>query len=101
LARQSEWDNLVFVEEKYVHAVAQISDLNAKPENKLSDVAEEEVADVLRQLLDNEKEINQLLQARLNQLKNLIGQSGRQQKLNSTYHQFSDRASMLPGDIKK
>lgn len=101
LARQSEWDNLVFIEEKYVHAVAQISELNAKQEGKLSDMAEQDVADVLRQLLENEKEINKLLQARLNELRDLISQSGRQQKLNAAYHQFSDRASMLPGEIKK
>jgi flagellar protein FliT len=94
MARQSEWDNLVFIEEKYVHAVAEISELNAKQDDKpLSGVTQDEIAVVLRQLLSNEKEINQLLQ--------VISQSSRQQRLNSTYHKFSDRTSMLPGEVKK
>ena len=101
MARQSEWDNLVYIEEKYVHAVAKISELNVKQEDPLSGATQDEMTLILRQLLDNEKEINQLLQARLNQLRNLIGQSNRQQKINSTYHKFSDRTSMLPGEIKK
>ncbi|XBS68359.1 flagellar protein FliT [Acerihabitans sp. KWT182] len=101
MARQSEWDNLVYIEEKYVHAVAKISELNLKQETLLSGATQDEITLVIRQLLDNEKEINQLLQARLNQLRDLIGQSNRQQKINSTYHKFSDRESMLPGEIKK
>jgi flagellar protein FliT len=102
MARQSEWDNLVFIEEKYVHAVAEISELNAKQDDKpLSGVTQDEIAGGGRQLLSNEKEINQLLQVRLNQLRDLISQSSRQQRLNSTYHKFSDRTSMLPGEVKK
>ncbi len=102
MARQSDWDNLVYVEEKYVQAVAQISERNAKLGNTpLPAAIEDDIALVLRQLLENEKEVNQLLQARLNQLRDLIGQSNRQQAINSTYHKFSDRASMLPGEVKK
>jgi len=101
MARQSEWDNLITIEEKYVHAVAVISDVHASQEETLPSVTQDKIALVLRQLLENEREINQLLQARLNQLRGLIGKSSRQQKINSTYHKFSDRASLLPGEIKK
>ena len=101
MARQSEWDTLVYIEEKYVQAVAKISELNNTQDNILPVVIQEKIALVLRQLLKNESEVNQLLQARLNQLRDLIGQSNRQQSINSTYHKFSDRASMLPGEIKK
>ncbi|QWA13963.1 flagellar protein FliT [Sodalis ligni] len=100
MARQSEWDTLVYIEEKYVHAVAKISELNASQENSLPGVIQDKIALLLRQLLKNETEVNELLQARLNQLRDLIGQSNRQQTVNSTYHKFSDRASMLPGEIK-
>ncbi|WP_410015378.1 flagellar protein FliT [Sodalis sp. C49] len=101
MARQSEWDALVYIEEKYVQAVAKIAELNSLLENPLSTVIQDNIALVLQQLLKNEHEVNQLLQSRLDQLKELIGQSNRQQSINSAYHKFSDRASMLPGEIKK
>lgn len=101
VARQSEWDTLVYIEEKYVQAVAKIAELNARQENPLSALIQDKITLVLQQLLQNEHEVNQLLQTRLDQLRELIGQSNRQQSINSTYHKFSDQASMLPGNIKK
>ncbi|TKI08363.1 flagella biosynthesis regulatory protein FliT [Martelella alba] len=101
MARESEWDTLVYIEEKYVQAVAKITELNNSQDNALPTVIQEKISLVLRQLLKNESEVNRLLQARLNQLRELIGQSNRQQSVNSTYHKFSDPASMLPGEIKK
>lgn len=100
MARQSEWDALVYIEEKYVQAVAKIAELNSRQESPLSTVIQDNIARVLQQLLKNEHEVNHLLRSRLDQLKELIGQSNRQQSINSAYHKFSDRASMLPGEIK-
>lgn len=99
-ARQSEWDALVYIEEKYVQAVAKITELNATLEQPLATVVQENITTLLRQLLNNEQEVNQLLQARMSQLKELIGQSSRQQSINSTYNKFSDHSSLLPGEIK-
>ncbi|WP_413738621.1 flagellar protein FliT [Sodalis sp. RH21] len=100
MARQSEWDALVYIEEKYVQAVSNISELNAGIEQTLPALIQDNITTLLRQLLDNENEVNQLLQARMRQLKELISQSARQQTLNSAYHKFSDLASILPGEIK-
>ncbi|NDL62596.1 flagellar protein FliT [Acerihabitans arboris] len=101
MARQSEWDTLIYIEEKYVHAVAKIAELNAGQVTTLPIVIQDKITTILQHLLQNENEVNQLLQARLNQLRDLISQSNRQQSINSTYHKFSDHGSMLPGEIKK
>jgi len=100
VARQSEWDALVYIEEKYVQAVAKIAELNAAVEQPLPALLQENITLLLRKLLDNESEVNQLLQARMAELKQLIGQSTRQQSLNSTYQKFADRTSVLSGEIK-
>lgn len=101
MARQSEWDTLIYIEEKYVHAVAKIAELNAGQVTALPAEIQDKISSILQVLLNNENEVNQLLQARLDQLRELIGQSNRQQSVNSAYHKFADRSSMLPGDIKK
>jgi|SRR5476651_914460 len=100
MARQSEWDALVYIEEKYVQAVAKIAELNATVEQPLSVQVEEKITLLLRRLLDNESEVNQLLQARMTELQTLIGQSTRQQSLNSAYQKFADRSSVLAGEVK-
>jgi len=47
---------------------------------------------VLQKILDNETEIKKLLQARMNTLSELIGQSVKQQAVNTTYGHFTQRA---------
>ncbi|MNH44550.1 Flagellar protein FliT [compost metagenome] len=49
----------------------------------------------LQQILNNENELKHLLQLRMDELKDLIGQSTRQSAVNSTYGQFHDRALLL------
>ncbi len=100
MARQSEWDALVYIEEKYVQAVAKIAELNNIVEQPLSAQVQEKISSLLRQLLDNESEVNKLLQARMSELQTLIGQSTRQQSVNSTYQKFADRTSILSGEVK-
>lgn len=49
----------------------------------------------LQQILENETALKSLLQQRLGALKELIGQSTRQNVVNNAYGQFTDRALLL------
>ncbi len=87
LARQGLWDQLVELEMRYLHAVEATS--NAALTIPPSPALQETLHQQLRLILANEAELKLLLQQRLDELRELVGQSSRQQALNQTYGQFS------------
>lgn len=90
LAKEEKWDELVELEVSYLKAVEATTTLPLSEETSLS--IQNIVRQSLRRILDNETQIKTLLQARMDQLAELIGQSVKQQEVNSTYGRFTDRA---------
>ncbi|KYQ96386.1 flagellar biosynthesis protein FliT [Serratia plymuthica] len=93
LAQTERWENLVELELAYVQAVEKTADFTGKAGPSMA--LQELLRNKLQQILDNENELKRLLQRRMDQLKELIGQSTRQSVVNSTYGQFHDRALLL------
>ena len=93
LAQTERWEDLVELELSYVTAVERTAAFTgqAGPSMALQELLHHK----LQQILDNETELKRLLQQRMNQLKELIGQSTRQNVVNNTYRQFHDRALLL------
>lgn len=93
LAQTERWEDLVELELAYVQAVEKTADFTGKAGPSMA--LQELLRNKLQQILDNENELKRLLQRRMDQLKELIGQSTRQSVVNSTYGQFHDRALLL------
>ena len=93
LAQTERWEDLVELELAYVTAVESTAAFTGQvgPSMALQEV----LRNKLQQILDNETEPKRLLQQRMDQLKELIGQSTRQNVVNNTYGQFHDRALLL------
>ncbi|WP_449557512.1 flagella biosynthesis regulatory protein FliT [Huaxiibacter chinensis] len=83
LARQGLWDDLIICETDYVNAVHLLARLTQ--ENEPSVQVQEQLRPTLRIILDNEAEVKDLLQARMNELAKLVGQSSIQKTVLSTY----------------
>lgn len=90
LAKDEKWDELVELEVSYLKAVEATTKLPLSEE--ISMAIQAVIRQSLRRILDNETEIKTRLQARMNTLAELIGQSVKQQEVNSTYGRFTDRA---------
>ena len=90
LAKEEKWDELVELEVSYLKAVEATTTLPLTEE--ISPIVQNLIRQSLRQILDNETQIKTLLQARMNKLAELIGQSVKQQEVNTTYGRFTDRA---------
>ncbi|MGV7960905.1 flagella biosynthesis regulatory protein FliT [Photorhabdus tasmaniensis] len=86
LAKNEKWDDLVDMEITYLKAVEVISHSSISSATSLS--LQQKMTNILQTILDNENEIKELLQRRLDELSKLIKQAGRQQLLNDSYGQF-------------
>lgn len=93
LAQTERWEDLVELELSYVTAVERTAAFTGQAGPSMA--LQELMRHKLQQILDNETELKRLLQQRMDQLKELIGQSTRQNVVNSTYGQFHDRALLL------
>ncbi|CAI2516384.1 MULTISPECIES: flagella biosynthesis regulatory protein FliT [Serratia] len=93
LAQTERWEDLVELELSYVTAVERTAAFTGQAGPSMA--LQELLRNKLQQILDNETELKRLLQQRMDQLKELIGQSTRQNVVNSTYGQFHDRALLL------
>ncbi|MEG1466581.1 MAG: flagella biosynthesis regulatory protein FliT [Hafnia sp.] len=96
LAKRSEWDSLVKLEMEYLQAVAKTTEL--MPISEVDSAMQAELRRILAKILDNEAEIKRLLQARMDELSQIIGKTSRQQAVTHTYGQFSDNEGYL-GDL--
>ena len=83
IATEGLWDELIASEMEYVNAVQKIAQLTQLSEP--SDPVQEQLRPLLRKVLDNENTVKRLLQARMDELAKLVGQSSIQKSVMSTY----------------
>ncbi|MGC6387189.1 flagella biosynthesis regulatory protein FliT [Ewingella sp. S1.OA.A_B6] len=89
LAQEEKWDELVELEVSYLKAVEATTILPLSEEVAIG--VQNLIRLHLRRILDNETQIKILLQARMQILAELIGQSVKQQEVNTTYGRFTNR----------
>ncbi|MCP5581308.1 flagellar protein FliT, partial [Klebsiella pneumoniae] len=82
LARQGLWDDLIICETDYVNAVHSLARLTQESEPSMQ--IQEQLRPTLRVILDNEGQVKTLLQARMDELAKLVGQSSIQKTVLST-----------------
>ncbi|EMS8793457.1 flagella biosynthesis regulatory protein FliT [Enterobacter ludwigii] len=86
LAHSGQWDALIEQEMHYIQLVESISQT---PIMSCPPVQVEHARALLKMILANENELKTLLAARMEELRNLIGQTGKQQSITSTYGKLS------------
>ncbi len=86
LAHTGQWDELVEKEMEYVKLVESIGQnaISACPPAQI-----EQARFLLEKVLQNETELKELLTARMDELRKLITQTGKQQSITSTYGRLS------------
>ena len=87
LAQRGEWDLLLEQEVTYLQSIEAVVETQTPPGMTRS--IQDLVASHIKQTLDNEQLLKTLLQQRLDELSNLIGQSTRQKTLNNAYGRLS------------
>lgn len=85
LARQGLWDDLITCETYYVNAVHSLARMTQDIAPSLQVQEQEQLRPTLRLILDNESQVKTLLQARMDELAKLVGQSSIQKSVLSTY----------------
>ncbi|EPK7359460.1 flagella biosynthesis regulatory protein FliT [Kluyvera intermedia] len=83
LATEGLWDELIASEMDYVNAVQKIAQLTQ--DSQPNDPVQEQLRPLLRTVLDNENTVKRLLQARMDELAKLVGQSSIQKTVMNTY----------------
>ncbi|MFE8048561.1 flagellar protein FliT [Brenneria goodwinii] len=99
LAKKAEWDKLIDFSHRYITTVEKLSQLSLSENIQLPSDARQKIKIMLQQILNNEVEIKQLLQARMSELKGLINVTSQQHSVNATYNKFSDKKSFLAGKV--
>lgn len=82
-ATEGQWDELISCEMEYVSAVQKLAEITQQTEP--STIIQDQLRPVLRAILDNETEVKRLLQARMEELAKLVGQSTIQKSVLTTY----------------
>ncbi|MCS2154848.1 flagella biosynthesis regulatory protein FliT [Scandinavium goeteborgense] len=82
-ATEGQWDELIACEMEYVSAVQKLAEITQQTEP--STIIQDQLRPVLRAILDNETEVKRLLQARMEELAKLVGQSTIQKSVLTTY----------------
>lgn len=83
LATEGQWDDLIACEMDYVSAVQKLAELTRQSEP--SGVMQDQLRPVLRAILENETHVKRLLQARMDELAKLVGQSTIQKSVLTAY----------------
>ena len=86
LAHSGQWDALIEQEMHYVQLVEKISQT---PIMSCSPAQVEQARALLEMILENENALKALLKVRMDELRNLIDQTGKQQSITSTYGKLS------------
>ena len=94
LAHSGQWDELIEHEVKYVHLVENIAQ---NPISQGTHMDQEGAKSLLLKIIANETELKVLLQNRLFELRDLIGQTERQNSLNNAYGNLSGNV-LIPAD---
>nr|BAE19821.1 repressor [Edwardsiella tarda] len=79
MAQRDEWEALVALEMEYLTAVSSTAKLMSQANP--TPTQQEDLRQVLKQILLNETHVKQRLQARMDELRQLIGNGSRQQAL--------------------
>lgn len=87
LAQRGEWDLLLEQEVTYLQSIEAV--MKTQTPQEMQQSIQDLVASYLKQTLENEALLKQLLGQRLDELSLLISQSTRQQSLNNTYGRLS------------
>lgn len=95
LATEGLWDELIASEMEYVNAVQKIAQLTQ--ESQPTEPLQEQLRPMLRKVLDNENTVKRLLQARMDELAKLVGQSSIQKTVMTTYGNQGGRV-LVPQD---
>jgi len=95
LAKQSQWDELIGHEMGYLQAVEGVK--QAAESCTLSAALQAQIRPLLRQLLDNETLIKNLLTHRMVELRTLVNQGNQQKNITSAYSGFSGNI-LYPSD---
>ncbi|WP_330984416.1 MULTISPECIES: flagella biosynthesis regulatory protein FliT [Enterobacterales] len=82
-ASEGQWDELIACEMEYVRAVQKLAEATQHLDPSSS--VQEQLRPVLRAILDNETEVKRLLQARMDELSKLVGQSSMQKSVLTAY----------------
>ncbi|EMG9278387.1 TPA: flagella biosynthesis regulatory protein FliT [Enterobacter cloacae] len=85
-ARSGLWDDLITLEISYVQLVENIS---KNPISEAHPSQIEQARFLLEKVLQNETELKMLLATRMDELRSLIDQTGKQQSITSTYGKLS------------
>ncbi|MGM8463186.1 flagella biosynthesis regulatory protein FliT [Enterobacter cloacae] len=85
-ARSGLWDELITLEISYVQLVENIS---KNPISEAHPSQIEQARFLLEKVLQNETELKMLLATRMDELRSLIDQAGKQQSITSTYGKLS------------
>ena len=83
IGREGLWEELIEQEVEYVSAVEKIAGF--QDASAQAPVTQAQIRPLLKQILDNEMELKMLLQQRMSELRTLVGQTSRQQNINTTY----------------
>jgi len=95
LAQQGQWDELIGHEMNYVcmvESVARDQDGSALPS-----LLQAQIRPLLKQVIDNETLLKNMLAVRMNELRTLVGQTTKQQNLTTAYGSFSGNV-LFPSD---
>ncbi|MBE5214835.1 flagella biosynthesis regulatory protein FliT [Pectobacterium quasiaquaticum] len=96
LASGGQWDELVAQEIVYIQLV---ENLTKRPiPTDVDSVMQLHFRRILREIIENESQIKELLRKRMDDLSLLMKNSVAQQNVNSTYGEFSEQR-LLPGDV--
>ncbi|EMP9723278.1 flagella biosynthesis regulatory protein FliT [Enterobacter cloacae] len=85
-ARSGLWDELITLEISYVQLV---EDISKNPISEAHPSQIEQARFLLEKVLQNETELKMLLATRMDELRSLIDQTGKQQSITSTYGKLS------------
>ncbi|MCM7589005.1 flagella biosynthesis regulatory protein FliT [Enterobacter chuandaensis] len=86
LAKAGQWDDLITLEITYVQLIEHISlnPITSAPRPHI-----DQARFLLENVLKNESELKELLATRMDELRHLIEQTGKQQSITSTYGKLS------------
>ncbi|MFD1802637.1 flagella biosynthesis regulatory protein FliT [Mixta tenebrionis] len=87
LAQQGQWEALIGQEVSYLRAVESVT--QAVDGTTLPAAVQTQIRPLLRQLLDNESQVKNLLSSRMNELRALVSQGNQQKNITSAYGHLS------------
>ncbi len=86
LAHSGQWDALIEQEMHYVQLVESIS---RNPITSCPPAQVEQARFLLKKILENEQKLKEMLKTRMDELRNLLVQTGKQQSISTAYGKLS------------